>query len=80
MNSIQAFKLALLFPNFSCAPTSLFFSESALLSLHFSPKMFEVTKYCNFFFLARFDACIKTNQLNLSNHNAKVYKMFLLQL
>ena len=33
-----------------CVPTfPYFFSEIALLSLLFSPKMFEVTKNCNFF-------------------------------
>ena len=47
---IQAFKLALLFPTlFLCSYFSLLFSENALLSLLFSPKMFEVTKNCNFF-------------------------------
>ena len=46
----QAFKRALLFPTFFCVPTfPYFFSENALLSLLFSPKMFEVTKNCNFF-------------------------------
>ena len=34
---------------FLCSYFSLFFSEKALLSLLFSPKMFEVTKNCNFF-------------------------------
>ena len=34
---------------FLCSYFSLLFSENALLSLLFSPKMFEVTKNCNFF-------------------------------
>ena len=34
---------------FLCSDFSLLFSENALLSLLFSPKMFEVTKNCNFF-------------------------------
>ena len=35
---------------FFCAPSfPYFFSENALLSLLFSPKMFEVTENCNFF-------------------------------
>ena len=38
------------FPYLFCVPTlPCFFSEIALLSLLFSPKMFEVTKNCNFF-------------------------------
>ena len=58
--SSQAFKQALHFllfllfpPFFMCPYFSLLFSENALLSLLFSPKMFEVTKNCKFF-LARF--------------------------
>ena len=54
--SMQAFKRALLFLLFLLFPTfflcsyfSLLFSENALLSLLFSPKVFEVTKNCNFF-------------------------------
>ena len=34
---------------FLCSYFSLIFSENALLSLLFNPKMFEVTKNCNFF-------------------------------
>ena len=34
---------------FMCSYLCLLFSENALLSLLFSPKMFEVTKNCNFF-------------------------------
>ena len=34
---------------FLCSYFSLLFSENALLSLLFRPKMFEVTKNCNFF-------------------------------
>ena len=47
----QAFKRALLFPTFFFVFLlfPIFFSENALLSLLFSPKMFEVTKNCNFF-------------------------------
>ena len=54
--SFQAFKRALLFLLFLLFPTlflcsyfSLLFSENSLLFLLFSPKMFEVTKNCNFF-------------------------------
>ena len=54
--TVQAFKRALLFLLFLLFPTfflcsyfSLLFSENALLSLLFSPKMFEVTKNCNCF-------------------------------
>ena len=37
-------------PYFFCVfLLSLLFSENALLSLLFSPKLFEVTKNCNFF-------------------------------
>ena len=39
-------------PYFLCSYFFLLFSESTLISLLFSPKMFEVTKNCNFF-LAR---------------------------
>ena len=51
----QAFKRALLFllfllfPTFLCSYFSLLFFWNALLSLLLSPKMFEVTKNCNFF-------------------------------
>ena len=42
---------------FLCSYFSLlFFSKNALLALYFSPKMFEVTKICIFFFLGGF-AC-----------------------
>ena len=79
---LQAFKQALLFllfllfPTFLCSDFSLFFSENALLSLLFSPKIFEVTKNCNFF-----PHSVSENQinLNLSSCDAKVFKIFLLQ-
>ena len=48
----QAFKWVLLFIFsllFLCSYSFLLFSENALLSLFFSPKMFEVTINCNFF-------------------------------
>ena len=69
-NGPYFFFVSLLFPTF--------FSENALLYLLFSPKMFEVTKNCNFFpTLSEFQ---KSDQFNLSSNNAKVYKIVLLQL
>ena len=44
------FFVFLLFPTFFlCSYFSLLFTENALLSQLFSPKMFELTKNCNFF-------------------------------
>ena len=56
-----------------CAPT--FFSKSTLLSLLFSPKMFEVTKNCKFFPRSLW-FCKRSDQLILSSNDAKVYKIF----
>ena len=65
-HNMQAFKWALLFPTFFlCSYFSLLFSENALLSLLFSPKMFEVTENCIYFprLLCLLGVC--KNQINL---------------
>ena len=69
---IQAFKRALLFLLFLLFPTFilcsyffLLFSEKALLSLLFSPKMFELTKNCNFFPCSLGLLIVSKNQINL---------------
>ena len=69
------FKWALRFPTFIlCCYFFLLFSENALLSLLFSPKMFEVTKNNNFFLHL---LGVGKNQIN-SSHVAELYKIFLL--
>ena len=51
---------------FLCSYFSLLFSENALLSLLFSPKMFEVTKNCNFFPRSLCSLGVSKNQINLN--------------
>ena len=62
------FLLFLLFSTFYflCSYFSLLFSENALLSLLFSPKMFEVTKNCNFFPRSLCSLGVSKNQINLN--------------
>ena len=56
---------------FWCSYFSLLFSENALLSLLFSPKMFEVIKNCIFIPSLAW-SLKKSDLLNLSSHNASL--------
>ena len=83
MKMPTGFQAGAIFPTFPYLFVLLlfttFFYENTLLSLLFSPRMHEVTKTVFFSLLSSLArSLLKLDKINLSSHDAKGYKIFLL--